>query len=154
MRRNDKVVATDAELERMSDMRKLIKKVYCVPTGLGTRRASLGHKMHCLYHQLFLNTSSLSCLRWYCACVVSCTTDQGTEASICGAPPVRFQNVFPYFNPGIVDGEEDSDLDLPFGLQGSLQIPGGIHIIHNATKGCLYAMGNFDETHDQISAVA
>eukprot|EP00959_Pyramimonas_sp_CCMP1952_P093788 1962459-Pyramimonas_sp.AAC.1 len=82
MRCNGKLVATDAELERMSEMRKCIKKVHCVPTGSGTRRASLGHKMHCLYHQLFLNASSLSSLRWCCTCVVSCTADQGTEAGI------------------------------------------------------------------------
>ncbi len=37
---------------------KVMGRHTCIPTGLGSRRASLVHKMHCLHHAIFMETGS------------------------------------------------------------------------------------------------
>jgi len=40
----------DDELAAMASINARIHCIYCIPTALGCKRASLGHKLHCLYH--------------------------------------------------------------------------------------------------------
>ena len=86
--------------------------------------------------------------------VCAITSDRGTEAGYPQAPSFAFHDLFPYLSvPAFrmdvddMDSEpEQTQDDVPhiLCLQGSLPIPGCLHIVHNATRNMLSAMPNFE----------
>ena len=125
----------------------------CPPTAVGSRRASLIHKIHALLHALLLENSLFSGLQVFLLQVRAVTTDFGVESGFADAADVPLHELFPYmldvdfWSPD--EAADNVELSagqqvLPYLFQEALQIPGCLHILHGATKDLTNAFKQFD----------
>ena len=78
----------------------------CVPTGLGSARASLPHKIHALLHMLALDCGSWPLVSQYCDSVAVITSDMGTEGLLASA---QHDDLTPEFYPKVGLNAIDND---------------------------------------------
>lgn len=116
----------------------------CTCAGLGSRRSGVGHKLHAVYHQLFMLTGRPPLLKDLCECIAAFTVDLGVEASMNKALPIPFDNMFPYF---VVNDESlpDGYWQQEISLKHCLVVGGGMHMTSNMMKGMLSAMVTWNE---------
>ena len=115
----------------------------CPPVAIGSRRASLTHKVHALLHSLLLEVSLFSGLRKFLQTVRSVTTDFGIESGMAEARNVQLKHLFHYMvdvdftrapDPAESPDHAASQDSLVFLFEHALQVPGALHILHGATK--------------------
>ena len=151
----------EAEIDLAKTVASCVHRHPCLPVGLG--RGDLLHELHALYHTLFLETGNPKLLSHMVSSICSITSDRGVEAGYPLAPAYAFHDLFPSFVPppvmqcdgGGFDLEPTGDEQQRLGdidpepdrlsLQGSLAIPGCLHIVHNATRHMLNAMPHFEQ---------
>ena len=125
-----------------------------VPTAIGSKHASLVHKVHCLLHTLAVDLGSAERVRQFCSRVMSFTTDHGTESLLVQAPTCILTGDFLpsaggldrdrsiWAEAGMVgmaecDGEvgeaAGAQLDLGLLLPNSLWMPGCMHLLHTVS---------------------
>jgi hypothetical protein len=102
----ENVETSDAELGCLSALASKIRNFYCTCAALGSRRASLGHKLHAILHQCFMMTGTPPLLQKVCASIASWTVDLGVESLVNTTQPVGFDEVFPYFCQTAVEDED------------------------------------------------
>ena len=167
-------VEDDMERARMQELRQFhgqalqraLKKHIFPPALLGSKRASLIHKAHCMLHQLRLECGSWKDVWKYLANVVSFTTDQGTEAGLADFMAVDTLQMFPYWQPRCTMVESDSTLaafDVPgpmvesegeeaqqagntldYLLRSCMWVPGTMHVLHGACSSITDSLEHFD----------
>lgn len=150
-------LGTDTEF--METLRDSMIEHHCAPVGLGAQHGSTLHKAHCLYHQLWLEVGQVCVLGNLCASFASITGDLGVESGVPSLQPRAFSDMFPYLCQAAIDADDglggggaDAE-DVMLSVGQSLYIPGGMHIISNATKDVLLAAANFDEIHTGIRSI-
>ena len=118
-------VEGEVDEERLRELRQrhgqnmlaAIRRHVFPPALIGSRRASLVHKVHCMLHQLRLECGSWRAVNDYLQTVISFTTDHGTEAGLADFVGVEIAKMFPYWQQTYTP-EDESTLD-DFGLAGS-----------------------------------
>ena len=65
-----------------------------VPTGIGSRRATLAHKLHNLLHSLALELGSWKQVRRFCEKTIAVVTDHGVESLLAATPTCILSNEF------------------------------------------------------------
>ena len=151
---------------KLEQARSMIQHHCNIPVVLGSNHATLLHEYIALQHSLFMECGSSGTLANMNTCVVSVTTDRGTEKALVRVPPLRFDAAFPFFLPSeelrfeIDAGEQAGDPpeqpnrvgphpeavvdpgDL-LSLQAAVDIAGPLHALGNASKGFVYTMPNY-----------
>eukprot|EP00969_Alexandrium_andersonii_P292009 12905991-Alexandrium_andersonii.AAC.1 len=69
-------------------MRSFLITVECTPVAIGSRRASMAHKMHAFVHALFLLSGSWNSVSRIIKNVIGWTCDLGTERLLSRFPKV------------------------------------------------------------------
>ena len=125
----------------------------CVPVAIGSRRASLIHKIHGLLHSLLLENSLFSGLRKFLQSVRSVTTDFGVEHGFAESRNIRLHDLFSHvedLNFADCHGTDESvqpqagETPLPYLFDHALQTPGALHILHSASKELTDGFEHFD----------
>eukprot|EP00969_Alexandrium_andersonii_P053550 2356004-Alexandrium_andersonii.AAC.1 len=117
----------------------MISRRVFIPVGLASHYASVARKLHCLFHQIYMEPGSPTATCAFGTTVTATTTDYGTDVNLVGLPVCRFNDFFPYFCDlgSIADAGvqvEAVEAGPVLNLRRALAVPGGMHIISNATK--------------------
>ena len=129
------------------------------PAALGHQKSNLHHKFHALVGSLFLSTGPL--LHNVARSVASITTDFGTESGL-SLMNVPLDLVSPAAaalhlvqSSRTVDHDDTEMPAVPdVDLTGSLQMPGGHHIMHNICADVCEAMPNFGQYKGHMQALS
>ena len=139
----DRAKPSEAELALIENMESLIWHHHLIPTALGTKRASLIRKLHCMFHALYMEVGASDLLGRFLRMIEVVTSDQGVERLASRTVPLPFKSLFPYLNAGLrfddpdeqqpVDDADDdpSQCDLEV---DALEWPGALHILSGALK--------------------
>ena len=79
-------IAPDSTKGGFQDWENCLDHHIPVPTAIGSKHASLVHKVHCLLHTLAVDLGSPDLVRLFCKRVFSFTTDHGTESLLTQTP--------------------------------------------------------------------
>ena len=139
----------------------------CIPTGIGSKRATLPHKLHNVLHALRLELGSWDNVKLFAEKMVAITTDCGTEAGIVSVPTdILDESFLPQIH---VDGDPDGDFIGPWWASGdagpedgeggagdrrvlasllfpnTLWIPGCCHLLHTVAGEVPRALGKYTD---------
>ena len=147
-------------------LKHIFQEHTCVPTGLGSGRASIAHKVHNMVHTLGLDLNDWELVEQFCAKVSYLTTDMGVESLLASADT---QDLSSTFWPAICSHKSDLDdhqqpepqvsafsdhpdaqpaqktaptLDKLF--RRAAWIPGILHILHSITEDMTRSLQHFD----------
>lgn len=150
------------EAQCMDVLDRTMRIHHCAPVGLGARHTGTLHKAHALFQQLWLETGAPLLLSNALQAADTLTADMGTEASLTNMQPVFFRQMFPHLGEAPLD--DDGDLfaavgehasgDASLSLKGCLYVPGGLHIVHNASQDAVAVASGFEEVLDGMRAVS
>ena len=170
------------ELRRLSsEMHGLVWHHLLVPVALGLGETGLHQKFTALLHALRLEASSWRHVNRVSVRVVSWTTDYGTECGIAEAPRVDAGALLPHWreyeepepDPEPVADDADFAVDLVddavdvgdvggqavvdpqdalISFQGSIPVPGCLHMLHNALDDVTGDMPDFSQWLDMAKA--
>lgn len=149
---------SDAEAQEHATLVELLTSrlqiVQGVPTAVGSGRASMSAKLHCLAHACRLTACSWREVAALLSSTWSFTCDLGTEAAI-GTMEADLQSLFGEWVRVADGGGDGAAAPPPAGpdtykasLRGSIVIAGVLHILHNCTKdlgSCLTWWTTFTE---------
>ena len=167
MRASDVQQFLDEHDALLEQARGMIRHHCNIPVVLGSKHSTVLHEFVALEHAIFMETGSSAVLSNFNKCVVSTTTDRGTEKSLVRVPPMQFQVAFPFFLP-----EEQLQFEVDAGgaepapeghaerlgpqapasvspddllcLSDALDVAGPMHALSNASRGFVYAMPNYE----------
>ena len=136
-----------------------------VQLGMGKNRASLALKFSAIVHSLFLLAPTLWDLEAITKSIVTWVTDYGTERSLGRIKKISIDKVLPFlatamqeedFGAGQVQDEDfGGDMAKPeVDLTSSLDTPGMLHVISNATKDLKKSMTMYSDMVQNAKAVA
>lgn len=123
---------------QLSEWQSGIVKHIGVPTGIGSKRATLAHKVHNFLHSLILELGSWSNVQKCCQKVTAVVTDHGTESLLAAVPTCILKKeflpeigrwgdtCFQLHSDDAVAGEVDIARLFP----RALWIPGPMHLLH------------------------
>ena len=136
------------------------------PTAVGSRRASIAHKMHNLLHTLLIDCKALLHVLSFCIRVACITTDHGTESLVSKAPRciLSADDFMPHIGchdvsqPDLQNGVQDSDPNVQSicGEQetcvtkifpNALWVLGPLHILHGITKDLTSSLADFSSKY-------
>ena len=137
-RRDDADGDTEHEASLRQCMRDGMRTCMAPCCGLGSRRAGLGHKLHAIWHQVFLMTGTPPLLHRFCRAVSTWTVDLGVEASVNRVHPVPFDGAFPYLVRECADAPAGY-WETPIDFSGSVVVYGGMHMTSKMMEGLLAA---------------
>ena len=159
------------EQEIMSRLRSKIHQLTPPPTllGMGKGRATLAFKFQTAIHSLHLVAGPGKNLQQFIQSIQTWLSDLGTEAGFSQVRKMPLRSLLPYLE---IDGRaqdgfcmEEVDFAPPMNpdagpeevfvdTEGSLTIPGFLHILHNCFAGLADCLPRFSETVDQLQQVA
>ena len=138
-------IATDAEIERMEWIASALTHHHVIPVGLGSGRSSVPYEVHALYHAWFFDMGAPELMARVGSCIVSTTTDRGTERSLTVAPAAPFSELLPFFCDFVFDGDDGPDFQTMLSMQSGISISGGLHLTNSIAKTMVLSMPHYDE---------
>ena len=167
----------DEELELMSFLQERILCHVPPPVQLGMRRGSLAHKFQAVMHILFLLSGSVDGCTQLLQSIPAWVSDYGTEIAVARVQRAPVSEVFPFIDvgqgllhrPARLVEEVDfsaatSEVDFnvsagicpthaDFNASTALEVPGVLHILHNAGRHLEDHLVSFAEAVARMSAL-
>ena len=170
---SDRLSGWQDELALMSFIRSHIQHHVPPPVQLGVRRASLAHKFQAALHVLFLLCGSLEGCAQLLQSIPAWISDYGTEIAVARVRRALVKDCFPYFKHATdeVAGQMEVDFAAPdeadfaaddakppgstlaFDASTALEVPGILHVLHNAGRHLESALKNFSDAVTRLAAV-
>ena len=134
-----------AQVEPLS--KSIFEEHTCVPTGLGSGRASIAHKIHNIVHALGVDLNRWELVQGFCKKVTYLTTDMGVEALLATASTEDFNEAFwpqicrhaaasPLLE-AFADGtqaDQATCIKMEKLFEKAAWIPGTLHILHTVSE--------------------
>ena len=128
------------------------------PAALGSKRASLLHKVHALLHGIRMESASWRAVGELLQNVVSVTTDQGVESGIADVHSVDLDAMFPHLTDLTEDPEHlnlvscdapalGAAADIHHLMPLAIWVPGALHMLHGAAHELTNGLAHFDEIY-------
>ena len=96
-RRDDPSADSDEDVAAREAMQSGMQHFICPCVGLGSKRASLGHKVHAVWHQVFMITGTPTLLQRFCASIAAWTVDLEVESAFNTVLVVSFADMIQRF---------------------------------------------------------
>ena len=168
---HDRMNTLEVEQELMERVRKCFHTLFTPPAvllGVGQGRSTLSLKFHAVIHALYLIAGPSKNLEKFTKSVCSWVSDLGTESGFAHIGKIPFRTLMPYVTDsetqklGTWGDEVDLSLDHPGGAdeeafvncEGSVAIPGVLHILHNCFAGLADSMQEFSTIVENLKQVA
>ena len=145
---------------------------------MGKGRSTLALKFQAVIHSIYLIVGGGKDLERFSRSIETWVSDLGTEAGFAQVRKLPVSSLLPYLEPDVAgaldasglevdfagEGDEEVDFaaddaaaagpDVSIDVEGSLTIPGFLHILHNCFSGLSDCLPQFHSVVDQLAQVA
>ena len=168
------------ERDIMERIRSMMRNLTPPPVllGIGKGRSTLPLKFQAVIHSMFLVTGAGKELERFSRSIETWVSDLGTESGFAKVRKLPLRSLLPYLQPSndgaganasglevdfAADGNEEVDFaaddassnpDVSIDVEGSLTIPGFLHILHNCFSGLCDCLPQFASVVGQLGQVA